>query len=134
MSVLKYVGLGLVFLWFFVGGIGHFTNTELFVNIMPPFFPLHYEAVYISGVFEILGAIGLLIAATRRLAGLGLIALTISVTPANIYMWLNPQIFPDVPEWALSIRLVVQVLLLMCIWWSTKPASPALLRTDQAAP
>ncbi len=125
MSKLKYAGIAFVFLWFFAGGIGHFTNVEFFVSIMPPSFPLHYEAVYISGVFEILGAIGLLIVATRYWAGLGLMALTISVTPANIHMWLNPQMFPDVPEWALSVRLVVQVLLLMCIWWSTKPASSA---------
>jgi uncharacterized membrane protein len=124
VSKLKYAGIGFVFLWFFAGGIGHFTNTEFFVSIMPPSFPLHYEAIYVSGVFEILGAVGLLIAATRYWAGLGLIALTISVTPANIHMWLNPQMFPDVPEWALSVRLVVQVLLLMCIWWSTKLHQP----------
>jgi uncharacterized membrane protein len=123
MSKLKYVGLAFVFLWFFAGGIQHFTNTEMFVSIMPPFLPLHYEAVYISGVFEIFGAVGLLVAATRRAAGLGLIALTVAVTPVNIYMWMNPQMFPDIPEWLLSIRLVVQVLLLACIWWSTKPTS-----------
>lgn len=117
----KIAGLAFVFLWFMGGGIGHFTNTEFFVNIMPPSFPLHYEAVYISGVFEILGALGLLVAAARKWAGYGLILLTICVTPANIHMWLNPQMYPDVPEWALSVRLVVQVLLLICIWWSTRP-------------
>lgn len=120
MNKWKVAGLAFVFLWFMGGGIGHFTNTAFFVNIMPPSFPFHYEAVYISGVFEILGALGLLFAATRIWAANGLILLTLCVTPANVHMWLNPQMYPGVPEWALSVRLVIQVLLIMCIWWSSR--------------
>ena len=122
MNKWKVAGLAFVFLWFMGGGIGHFTNTAFFVNIMPPSFPFHYEAVYVSGVFEILGALGLLLAATRKWAGNGLILLTLCVTPANVHMWLNPERYPDVPEWALSVRLIIQVLLLLCIWWSSRPA------------
>ncbi|MCP5161408.1 MAG: DoxX family protein [Hahellaceae bacterium] len=120
MSKAKIAGLLFVFAWFMGGGIGHFTHTEFFVNIMPDYLPLHYEAVYISGVFEILGAIGLIFLATRRWAGYGLILLTLCVTPANLYMWMHPERFADVPEWALSVRLVIQVMLLACIWWSTQ--------------
>jgi len=43
------------------------------------------------------------------------------VSPANIHMSLNPELFPDVSELALTLRLVIQVLLLACIWWSTTP-------------
>ncbi|ARU59108.1 DoxX family multipass membrane protein [Oleiphilus messinensis] len=121
MSQYQRIGLGFVFLWFMGGGIGHFVMTDFFVNIMPPQLPLHYEAVYISGVFEILGALGLLIPATRRWAGYGLIALTICVTPANVHMWMNPELYPEFPEWALTARLVIQALLLACIAWSTRP-------------
>lgn len=121
-TILRYLGLTIVFLFFAFGGVGHFTNTELFVAIMPPFLPFHLAAVYISGAFEIAGALGLLHSKTRRIAGLGLFMLTIAVTPVNIYMWMTPEAFPDVPESFLSLRLVAQVLLLMCIWWSTKPA------------
>jgi uncharacterized membrane protein len=38
-------------------------------------------------------------------------------------MWLNPQLFPDVPEVFLSVRLVIQLLLLALIWWSTRAIS-----------
>jgi uncharacterized membrane protein len=39
-------------------------------------------------------------------------------------MWLNPDLFPDVPPAFLTIRLVLQVGLLLLIWWSTRlPAS-----------
>ena len=116
----KYLGLAVVFLWFMGGGISHFTNPDLFVSIMPPYVGYHLEIVYISGVFEILGAIGLMIPQLRQWAGNGLLLLVVCVTPANVHMWMNPELFPDVPEAFLFIRLVVQLLLLLCIWWSTR--------------
>ena len=73
-------------IFFISAGIDHFTNKEFYLSIMPPAFPLHLEAVYISGFFEILGGIGLLFARLRKIAALGLLALLISVYPANIYM------------------------------------------------
>jgi uncharacterized membrane protein len=125
----KNLGLVIVFLWFMGGGITHFTNPDFFVSIMPPYLGFHLEIVYISGVFEILGALGILIPRTRQWAGNGLFLLTICVTPANIHMWLHPESFPDMSETALSVRLVVQVLLLACIWFSTRnppaPSKPA---------
>lgn len=68
--------------------------------------------MYISGVFELLGALGLLFAVARQWAGYGLFALTLAVSPANIYIWLHPELFSDMPEPLLTIRLVVQVFLL----------------------
>ncbi|MEH6637448.1 MAG: DoxX family protein [Halioglobus sp.] len=118
----KYLGLTVVFLWFMGGGITHFTNPDFFVSIMPPYVGWHLEIVYISGALEILGAIGILIPRLRQWSGNALIALVICVTPANIHMWLHPELFPDVPAVFLSIRLLVQVLLLWCIWWSTRAA------------
>ena len=116
----KNFGLAIVFAWFMVGGITHFTNPQFFVSIMPPYIGYHLELVYISGVFEIIGAIGILIPRLRQWAGNGLILLVILVSPANVHMWLNPDLFPDVPEAFLSLRLVIQLLLLALIWWSTR--------------
>jgi uncharacterized membrane protein len=118
----QFVGLALVFLWLMIGGVTHFTAAEFFVNIMPPYIGWHLEIVYLSGVLEILGALGVLVPRTRLLAGNCLIILTLAVTPANIHMWMHPELFPDVSETALSLRLFVQILLLVCIWWSTRPA------------
>lgn len=126
---LRRAGLAVVFVWFFVGGISHFTRPEFFLAIMPPWVPFHAAAVYVSGVLEIAFALGLLLPATRLWAGNLLIALTLAVTPANVHMWLNPQLFPDISEAALAWRLVVQVLLLALIWWSTRTPRPATTRT-----
>jgi uncharacterized membrane protein len=123
---LRWMGLTVVFLWFFIGGITHFTRPAFFLAIMPPYVPFHLAAVYVSGALEILFALGLLLPATRAWSGVLLILLTLAVTPANVHMWLNPQLFPDVTEAALSVRLVVQVLLIALIWWSTRPRSGAL--------
>lgn len=120
MFTWKHLGLLIVFIWFMGGGLYHFITPEFFTNIMPPYIPWHLELVYISGVFEILGAIGILIPRFRQLAGNCLILLVVCVTPANLHMWLNPDQFPDVPTAFLSIRLVVQVGLLALIWWSTR--------------
>ena len=124
MFTAKNLGLAIVFLFFMVGGITHFTDPAFFESIMPPWIGFHTEIVYISGIFEILGAIGILLPSLRQWAGNGLILLVICVTPANIHMWLNPDLFPDVPPAFLTIRLVLQVGLLLLIWWSTRmPAS-----------
>jgi len=117
---LKKIALVIIFIWFCVGGIGHFIAPDFFIQIIPPQLPLRSLAVYLSGFFEIAGAAGLLLTPYRKAAGLGLFTLTIAVTPANIYMWLNPQLFPSIPETLLGIRLILQVLLLALIWWATQ--------------
>ena len=114
----RVVGLTVVFLWFFIGGIAHFAATETEMRIVPTYVPWPWAAVIISGVFELLGAAGILWRPTRRIAGLGLMALTIAVTPAHIYMLQQPDLF-GVPIWALWVRLPIQVGLLWLIWWST---------------
>ncbi len=128
INYVRYAGLAVVFAWFFGGGISHFTNADFFIAIVPPWWPWPSFAVYASGVFEVLLAILIVWPKTRSLAGLGLIALTLAVTPANVHMWLHPEQFPEVSEAALSIRLVVQVLLLALIWWSTRRPSTDALR------
>ncbi len=92
--ILKYAGLVLVSLFFVVGGQAHFTSTEFFVSIVPPYVPLPLVTVYVTGVLELIGAVAIWVPAWRSWAGIGLVALTVCVTPANIYMWLNPQLFP----------------------------------------
>lgn len=117
-TILKRVGLVLVFLWFLFGGVAHFSLTDVEMRIVPPAIPWPRAAVLISGVFELLGAVGILIPATRRAAGIGLFLLTIAVTPANVYMLQHAELF-NVPRWALIARLPFQAVLLALILWST---------------
>jgi uncharacterized membrane protein len=110
------VGLGFVFLWFAIGGVAHFAATSTEMRIVPPYIPWPRAVVLVSGVFELLGAAGLLFRRTRRAAGIGLLALTIAVTPTHIYMLQRPDLFA-VPYWALILRLPLQAALLALIAW-----------------
>jgi uncharacterized membrane protein len=114
----KIAGLAFVFLWFFIGGLAHFALTDIEMSIMPPYIPWPRAAVLVSGVFELLGAFGIVYGPTRRVAGIGLLALTIAVTPANIYMAQHPDRF-HIAEWILISRLPLQLGLLALIAWST---------------
>ena len=73
------VGLTIVFLWVFIGGIAHFAATETEMRIVPNYVPWPRAAVIVSGVFELLGAAGILWRPTRRIARLGLMALMSNV-------------------------------------------------------
>ena len=53
------IGRVFVFLWFLIGGIAHFVATDTEVRLVPPFIPWPWAAVWVSGVFELLGAVGL---------------------------------------------------------------------------
>lgn len=99
-------------------GVMHFVNPAFFVSIMPPFLPYHLELVYISGVFEILGGLGVLVPPVRKWAAYGLIALLIAVFPANIQMLVNEV---KSHGWTLMtipliIRLPIQPLLIYWIY------------------
>jgi uncharacterized membrane protein len=93
----------------------------MYEKIMPPYLPAHLELVYISGVFEILGGIGILIPFLQIPAGYGLVALMVAVFPANINMVVNyEQIGLNFPLVLLWLRLPMQGLLIWWIWWSTE--------------
>jgi len=106
--------------FFVMAGVGHFTNAEFFVSIMPPYLPAHLALVYLSGVFEILGGLGILLAATRRAAAIGLLALLVAVYPANIHMAVHPELFPEMSPGLLYARLPLQFVFMLWVWWATR--------------
>lgn len=116
----KFAARLFVFAWFFIGGVMHFVLPDPFLRIMPPYIPFHLACVYISGFFEILGAIGLWVKFVRHLAGYGLMVLTAIVTLANIQMLQHPEIFPNIPYWLLLARFPIQAALIWLIWWCSR--------------
>jgi uncharacterized membrane protein len=104
---------------FFVSmGVLHFVAPDRFVRIVPPYLPAPLALVYASGVFEMLGGTGLLLAATRRAAGCGLIVLLVAIYPANIHMALHPADFPEISPTALYARLPLQLVIVALVWWA----------------
>jgi len=115
------IPLLIISLFFFAGGFAHFSFTDFFVMAMPGYLGYHKELVLISGVFELAGAIGILVPKTRLWAAYGLIALIVAVYPANINMALHPEQYPELPKLLLYARLPLQFFLVWFVWWSIKP-------------
>ena len=104
-------------------GAKHFTDPDFFLKIMPPYIPFHLELVYLSGAFEILFGLLLLIKKYRRLAGIGIALLLIAVFPANIYLFQNPEIL-NAEKSKTLVRLFFQSpLILIAIWHSQKTSN-----------
>jgi uncharacterized membrane protein len=100
-------------------GITHFTSPEPFVRIVPAALPAPLALVYVSGIAEIAGGVGIMIPALRRTAGIGLIALYVAVFPANLNMALNhlPLGNDPMPTWALWMRLPFQIVFIAWAYW-----------------
>lgn len=93
-------------------GIMHFVKTETFALAMPNYLPEKILLVQLTGVIEILGAVGLLISKTRRAAGICIALFLVCVFPVNLNMALHPEDFHAVPAWALYLRLPIQGVLI----------------------
>ena len=123
MPLIQLAALYLLAITMVAIGVLHFVRPKPFVRIVPDYLPAHLVLVYISGLFEILGGVGLLIPATRAWAAWGLIALYIAVFPANIYM-LTENISLDpkkpIPRWALWARLPFQFVFIAWAYWFTR--------------
>ena len=130
LSKTKIAFLVLASIFYIGAGILHFTNTQFYLKIMPPYIPYHLAMVYISGAAEIAGGLGLLVPVVRRPAAWGLVALLIAVFPANLYMAMNHiQVTstPTPPALAWG-RLPLQVLFIIWVLWCTKPDTLKLMK------
>jgi len=110
-------------------GIGalHLALPAPFVSIVPAALPVPYLLVLVSGFFEMLGGVGLLVPRARRAASYGLVLLYLAVFPANINMVLHPELGRGIPEWSLWARLPLQfVLIAWALWVGREDSTPAV--------
>ena len=69
--------------------IAHFAFTKGMEMMIPAFIPFKREFVYVTGIIEILAAIGLLIPGISVITGWLLIVFFLFLLPANIYAAIN---------------------------------------------
>ncbi|MEV4542285.1 DoxX family protein [Micromonospora echinaurantiaca] len=103
------------------------THDDL-VRMVPPAVPFPSAAVYLTGVLELLGALGLVIPRTRRAAGYCLALLFVVMLPANIYAATADVPFADEPASPLWQRIPEQILYIAVALWATRGASALTLR------
>ncbi|TCC15693.1 hypothetical protein [Kribbella speibonae] len=95
------------------------------VRMVPPFLPYADALVYLTGVLELLGAAGLVLTATRTLAGYALAALFVGLLPANIHAAVADVPFAGGEATPLWQRIPEQILYLAVALWVARPARAA---------
>ena len=117
------VGLAVMILF---TGVSHFTSLGRdMANMIPPPLTGAMWVIYVTGVLELAGAIGLLVPATRRAAGLCLIVLIAAMFPANIYAAVEGVTLGGQPATALWLRAPMQLFWLWALWWSSVRRAPS---------
>ena len=121
-------------LFFAFTGIGHFIKTDELVSMLPSSVPYRLEAVYVTGVLELLGAIGIWIAPFRRLTGICLIAMLCAFLPVNIYAALERVDFGghELGPAYLLARVPVQLLLIAGTWFAVLSGGPRRSEMNQS--
>lgn len=117
-------------------GISHFFFVEEMMQMIPPFVPAREMMVYLTGVLEIAGAVGLLVPQLQRVAGYALIAFLLGILPANIYAALNYTgmgSHADGPSY-LWIRVPLQILFIVWAWYFSLSENDDQRREAQYSP
>jgi uncharacterized membrane protein len=105
-------------------GITHFVVPGWFVAIVPAALPAPLALVVVSGVFEILGGVGLLVPRARRAASIGLALLYVAVFPANINMIVDARASHGVAPWLLWARLPLQAVFIAWALYAGREGRP----------
>jgi uncharacterized membrane protein len=97
-------------------GIDHLQTPGRYLPMMPGFVPWPAEVVFLTGLCELAGALGLLVPRLRRAAGLLLALYFVCVFPANIKNALEGLSIAGLPttQWYYWLRLAFQPLV---VWW-----------------
>ena len=97
----------------------HFTALRHdLARMVPDVVPYPMAVIYITGVCEILGAAGLLVPRTRRVAGVALIVFFVAVLPANIHAARAGVTLGGEPATPIVYRIPMQLLFIGLTWWS----------------
>jgi uncharacterized membrane protein/quercetin dioxygenase-like cupin family protein len=127
------VGVALVFAF---AGVGHFIKTSAMTQMLPAWVPMRVSLIYITGAFELLAAVAVLITPLSRHVGLALCVYLLLILPSNIYAAVHQADFGGHAAGPvyLLIRIPLQLLLIGWIYWFAvrQDDGAAALRADDA--
>jgi len=121
MARVKIAFCWLFALFFFYAGILHFVQDDSFAAIVPPLLPFPKLIVWVTGVMELVLAVGLVLPKYRKMSGFWLAPYLLAVLPANIYMAMNNIPLGDMAAspTALWVRVALQFPLIALILWAS---------------
>ncbi len=125
LSSWRVAARGALVVMFVFTGASHFTGMKHdFAAMIPAPLPNDLWVIYLTGLFEIAGAVGLLIPRTRKLAGICLVLLLVALFPANVYAALSEIPLRGEAATPLWIRAPMQLLYIGMVWWTSIKARP----------
>ena len=112
--------IGILFVFVFTS-IGHFVKTEAMSRMLPPWVPMRVPVIYVSGVFELIMGIAVLIPGFSRPAGISLCLFLAAILPSNVYAAIQRVDFGGHrmgPKY-LFVRIPLQLFLIAWVYWFT---------------
>ncbi len=119
--MLRKIGLTVMTAFYLLGGINHFWHPEFYAPLIPPYLPFHPAINLLSGLAEIVLAIGLLLPNTRSYSAYGIVLLLILFIPSHVYFIQIDGCVDDglcAPMWVAWLRLLLIHPLLMLWAWA----------------
>ena len=122
MQILKKISLIVLIAGYLLAGANHFYNPVSYYHIIPKYLPFPVLLNILAGIFEILFALLLISAKTRRYAAYGIIFMLIAFIPVHIQMVIDAPFLLG-GKWTVTpaiawLRLIVfQPLLILWAWW-----------------
>ena len=103
-------------------GLSHFVYTEGMAMMLPSFVPFRQMVIYITGIIEIILAVGIF-SNKRKLTGILAGTFLIAVLPCNIYaacvqVNIVTAAYDGEGVFSLLYRVPMQFFFIYCIYWS----------------
>lgn len=112
--------IGILFVFVFTS-IGHFVKTEAMSRMLPPWMPMRVQLIYITGIFELLAGVAVVIPCISRPASIVLCCFLVAILPSNIFAALHRVDFGGHkmgPKYLL-VRIPLQLFLIGWVYWFT---------------
>jgi uncharacterized membrane protein len=99
--------------------VGHFIKTAEMTQMLPAWVPMRLSLIYLTGVFELLAAIAILITPIARPVGLALCIFLLLILPSNVYAAFQRVNFGGhgAGPIYLLVRVPLQLFLIGWIYW-----------------
>lgn len=102
--------------FFVCAGVMHFVKPRMYRAIVPPYLPAPEALVYLSGIAEAGGGLGMMLPSKRSRARWWLVATLLAIFPANVHMARHPEQYPKIPGGARALRLRLPMQALLILW------------------
>ncbi len=101
-----------------VAGVIHLIKPQAFMVAMPPYIPFHHATIILTGILEIIFAIGLVFERTRNLSATLTALYFLAIIPAHLHIAINLiPMFGVTSPMILWGRVLFQFVFIRWAWW-----------------